>query len=309
MEGLRVIVVFIAALIVKGSNEFRPDYEYHASAGGWFKVHKVPAKWHDARLMCDFEGALLASPINVDVSDVMQSIVNKIEPSTGVYTGVNNIVTPMMYNSIEGVSLSAMPVRTRDIFSEEYSSSPHCARLLHQAGLVAGSCSDDLPYICYKKKTGDLRITECGTVDPGYQLDNRTGHCYKFHKDPLLWSLANWRCIAEGGQLAVINSAAEADVIKQLFAEYPPPTIKRGDTTVVHLGFHDWNENNVWRTVNGLSLEEAGYAKWDSARKNNYKEFYGSMTRVGLLDDTLGGKAAFVCEKHPKNIVPVPNNV
>ncbi|KAG6444117.1 lymphocyte antigen 75 [Manduca sexta] len=309
MEVLPAIVLFIAALIVNGSNEFRPDYEYHASAGGWFKFHKVPAKWHDARLMCSLEGAVLASPINVDVSDVMQIIVHKNEPTTGVYTGVNNLVVPVIYNSIEGVPLSAMPIRTRDMFSEEYSSGPQCARLLPQTGLVAGSCSDDLPYMCYKNQTAKLGSNECGTTDTDYKLDKRTGHCYKFHKYSLPWTLAYMTCDAEGGQLAVINSAAEANVVKELFAKYPPPTIKRGHTGVVHLGFQVWNSSNVWRTINGQSLEQAGFANWTNGAPNSYAEYYGSMTRTGQLDDTLGKHAPFVCEKHPNNIVPVPNNV
>ncbi|KAG6444127.1 hypothetical protein O3G_MSEX003199, partial [Manduca sexta] len=249
MEALLVIVLLIAASIVDGSNEFRPDYEYYASAGGWFKFHKVPAKWYDARLMCDFEGAVLASPINNDVHNVMQSIINKTEHvSPGVYTGVHNTIISQVFNSIEGVPLSALSVRTRDMFSEEYNSGTHCARLLPQEGLVAGSCDDMLPYMCYKKKTAELRMTECGTVDTGYQLSARTGHCYKLHVYALPWSLAYLRCIAEGGQLAIINSAVEANVLKELFAKQPASSIRR--RYQVYLGFYDWNEKNVWRTNN-----------------------------------------------------------
>ncbi|KAG6444125.1 lymphocyte antigen 75 [Manduca sexta] len=310
MEVLRGVVVLITVSIIQGSNVFRSDYEYHASAGGWFKFHKVPAKWHDARLMCDFEGAVLASPINVDVTDVLQNIINKIEHlSTGVHTGVHNTISPVVFNSIEGVPLSALPVRTRDMFTEEYSSGPHCARLIPQEGLVAGSCSDALPYICYKNKTAELSMTECGTVDKGYQLSAKTGHCYKFHNYGLPWSLAYLRCIAEGGQLAVINSAVEANVLKELLARYPTGLIKGGYAGGAFLGFHDWNNNNVWRTVNGQTLEEAGYANWGVTQPDSSVQNCGQMFRSGQLDDIGCAKVPFICEKHPNNIMPVPNNV
>ncbi|KAG6444119.1 CD209 antigen [Manduca sexta] len=317
MDAKQIFFVLFASVVVHGSYDFRPDYEYHASAGGWFKLHLVPATWSDARFICDFEGAVLASPINVAVNNVMQSIVNMSDHLSfnEVYTGVSNEIVNCMCQSIEGVPLSAMPIPMKGIYYEQYDySKQYCLRLRVQGLYYADRCSEALPYICFKKKTAELRVTECGTVDTGYQLNAKTGHCYKFHEYAMSWSLAYLRCVAEGGQLVVINSAAEADVVKALFAKYPAKSIKKGSepVNVIFVGFRDLNQSNVWRTINGQSLEEAGYANWAAGEPNNVinqKQYHGAMYREGGLDDyNHDVPAPFICEKHPHNIVPVPNN-
>lgn len=35
---------------------FRDDYSFSREAGGWLKLHQVPATWNDAQLLCHAEG-------------------------------------------------------------------------------------------------------------------------------------------------------------------------------------------------------------------------------------------------------------
>ncbi|KAG6442316.1 hypothetical protein O3G_MSEX002289 [Manduca sexta] len=316
MEIHGLVLLAFCTFLVAGGNDFRSDYTYYSCANGWFKFHKVPAKWQEARLRCSLEGAVLASPINSDVSDVMKRIISeqKCASPSGVYTGVHNTVTNTEYSSVEGVSLCSMPDgKCEHMFPGGYSGTPSCMRLLPQEGLVAGTCSDALPYICYKKKTTDLVVTECGTVDTGYRLDNRTGHCYKFHVNTLPWAVAYLTCVAEGGYLAIVNSAAEADIIAELLNKHPPSAIVGGQKQGAALGFHDWHENGVWRTIHGQTLQEAGYAGWAPNRPDNFVvdgegQHCGSMWRTGLrhFDDVqCSAQLPFVCEKDPASLRPV----
>nr|CAL25134.1 immulectin III [Manduca sexta] len=220
----------------------------------------------------------------------------------------DNIICHSIYNLFPGVPLSAMPIPMKGIYYEQYDySKQYCLRLRVQ-GLYY------LPYICFKKKTAELRVTECGTIDTGYQLNAKTGHCYKFHEIRHVVVVGVPEVYREGGQLVVINSAEEADVVKALFAKYPAKSIKKGSepVNVIFVGFRDLNQSNVWRTINGQSLEEAGYANWAAGEPNNVinqKQYHGAMYREGGLDDyNHDVPAPFICEKHPHNIVPVPNN-
>ncbi|KAG6442319.1 C-type mannose receptor 2 [Manduca sexta] len=318
MEIHGLVLLAFGTFLVAGSNDFRSDYEFHSAANGWFKFQKIPAKWHDARLRCNLEGAVLASPINVDVSDVIHSIISghKRVFSSGVYTGIHNTITPTEYTSVEGVPLYSMPVGMyENMFPEDYSGTSSCMRLLPEVGLVAGSCTDALPYICYKKKTKELVITECGTIDTGYRLDNRIGHCYKYHRYSQPWAGAYLTCAAEGGHLAIINSAAEAQVIRELIASVPNEAIFGGSKGGTALGYDDWNEKGIWRTIHGQTLVEAGYEDWSPGQPDNSlasgsegqhcgRIFRGGSRQFDDIQCRL--QESFICEKDPASLRPIP---
>jgi hypothetical protein len=57
--------------------------------------------------------------------------------------------------------------------------------------------------------------------------------------------------MAEGGHLAVINSQAEANILKNMFDTTPPSSIKSQNTLSASIGFRDWSEHTMWLTVQG----------------------------------------------------------
>ncbi|CAH3999182.1 unnamed protein product [Pieris brassicae] len=78
-------------------------------------------------------------------------------------------------------------------------------------------CNEVFLYVCYRNMSENEVLTECGTVDRDYHLESRTGSCYKFHLIARNWTRAFMTCAAEGAYLAIINSDAEAEFLKELF--------------------------------------------------------------------------------------------
>ncbi|XP_059047639.1 hemolymph lipopolysaccharide-binding protein-like, partial [Achroia grisella] len=143
-----------------------------------------------------------------------------------------------------------------------------------------------------------------------YFLESRTGSCYKFHYTGQTWHQAYMTCVAEGGHLAIINSATEAQALKELFAKYPANTIKALRTDPIFLGFLDWNEDNTWFTIHGETLDEAGYKNWpadqpDNGKHGNLGQHCGGMFRTGYLDDLWCDVITFpfICEKSPDSLL------
>ncbi|CAH2238339.1 jg21673, partial [Pararge aegeria aegeria] len=145
-----------------------------------------------------------------------------------------------------------------------------------------------------------------------YTFESRTGSCYKFHKVPRTWSRAYMACTAEGGHLAIINSDTEAQVIKELFGKNPAGSM-RGNfwKDVAFVGFHDWGEHGEFLTIEGQTLEEAGYAKFSGGEPNNATtgEYCGAVYRSALLDDLwCENKYAFICEMSPDSLLCEDSN-
>lgn len=60
----------------------RYDYEYYPELGIWYKFHKTPTHWGNARLLCKGEKANLAIPKNKNESDIMKLIFAKYPKDT-----------------------------------------------------------------------------------------------------------------------------------------------------------------------------------------------------------------------------------
>ncbi|KOB70624.1 C-type lectin, partial [Operophtera brumata] len=115
-----------------------------------------------------------------------------------------------------------MPVKWNEGKLNNYRKQEQCAVLFHN-GIGDTSCENYFPYICYRKASVGDELTACGTVDKEYNLDARTGQCYKLHDQAETWQRAHMICQAEGAYLAIINSEAESEVLKELTLENPWP--------------------------------------------------------------------------------------
>ncbi|XP_045448986.1 hemolymph lipopolysaccharide-binding protein-like [Melitaea cinxia] len=264
---------------------FRFDYTYYPNIYGWLKLHVIPATWRDAWLICDLEG-----------SNTTQ---------WAFYTGVHAIFSKGYFFSIEGVSLSKMPVRWAAGEPDNVNNHEDC--IVWTDGRVADvNCSKLFPYMCFKRKTKDMVMTSCGTVDKDYELSPLTGNCYKFHRHERTWHRAHMTCAAEGGYLAVINSQEEALILKKIFDKNYSKNFPGSYTNQIHIGMHDWDDPGVWRTIHGLKIEEAGYAKWSSKQPNNVEpgQHCGSMFNTTKLNDFWCDRLApFICEKSPNSLL------
>ncbi|CAH2106820.1 unnamed protein product [Euphydryas editha] len=208
---------------------------------------------------------------------------------------------------LEGVPLNTMPIDWMPTEPDNKNNDEECVLFVANGTIADVNCNELHPYMCYKKKTKGMIINGCGTVDKEYIFNVETSSCYKFHRVARNWTRAFMTCAAEGAHLAVVNSATEANVLRELFAKNPQNTIKsnvRGIMRdIMHIGFHDWGERGIWTTIHGTSLEAAGFDVFAENQPDNASpgEYCGGMFRNGRLDDVwCHERGPFVCEKTPE---------
>ncbi|XP_049880809.1 C-type mannose receptor 2-like [Pectinophora gossypiella] len=306
MKQLLCFLLLMFLIEVLDARRFRCDYTYSKEANGYIKYQEIPATWHDARLRCHLEGTVLASPITTEIRNLMVRMYNDSSKS-GMWTGIHSIFSKEDYTSVEGIRLSDIPHVWMKNEPDNDNNLESCLVQIPDGKLADGNCNETLPYFCFKKITPRMSMNSCGSPDSGYNLDQRTGKCYKFHKMTRIWSRAFMTCMSEGGHLAIINSEVESNILKEIFAKYPPGTYAGPEinTDVVFVGFHDWNERGEYLTIHGQTLNEAGYERWNPGEPNNPdSQFCGGMFRNGNLDNSSCEKrSAFICEKDPESLM------
>ncbi|XP_050346553.1 macrophage mannose receptor 1-like isoform X2 [Nymphalis io] len=300
------LLLACSVVCISGGRLFRFDYEYNTYIDGWLKLHVIPATWHDAWLRCDLEGSILASPINHHMKLAMDTYwkTKNINECAAYYTGISALFSKGDFFSIDGISLAKMPVQWAPGEPDNSNNNEDCI-VLTNGSIADINCSEIFPYMCFKKKTKDMIMTTCGTVDKEYKLEPLTGNCYKFHQVGKTWTRAFMTCAGEGGYLAVINSQNEALHLKNLYDANFDKIAPGVNKDVIHIGMHDWNEHGVWRTIHGLKIADAGYAEWQQGQPDNSSgQFCGAMFRNSKLDDFwCSGIAPFICEKSPDSLL------
>ncbi|XP_038211933.1 C-type mannose receptor 2-like isoform X1 [Zerene cesonia] len=297
---LKSLIGFMC-IYLADSITFRYDYEFSKEASGWIKHHQVPATWPEARLRCHLEGAILLSPKTANLQEVMKKTMKDTHSErTGVFTGIHALFSKGDFHSVDGVPLNKMPLKWMPFEPDNLGNDERCIAMVANGTIADVNCFDVFPYICFRDKTQHVPLTDCGTVDREYILDNRTGKCYKFHWVARNWTSAFMTCAAEGGHLAIINSEVEATVLADLAQKYPPK--KMLFTRYRHLallGFNDWSDNIVWTTVEGQTLQEAGYYQFEEHQPDEYPLKCGGMFRNGKLDDLwCDTQVPLICEKN-----------
>ncbi|XP_063825026.1 C-type mannose receptor 2-like isoform X1 [Ostrinia nubilalis] len=307
-----LVLYLVYISIARTNGIFRYDYSYSKEAGGWLKLHQAPVTFTEAFLRCDLEGAVLASPLNANLQTAIARLTAGV--SCAIFTGIHATISKGDFTSIEGIPLAKIPVQWAMDEPDNFQNQEDCTIMLHNGTLADARCNDTYPYVCYKKKTNNpVMNTNCGTIDPAYTFEQSTGSCYKFHRLGRSWRRAQMTCLAEGGYLAIPNSDQEATILKNLIAQNPANTIivTSNFRDVVSIGFLDWDQKGTWYTVNGQSIQSAGYASWANGQPDNTKSidngsYCGAMFRSGLLDDVWCESVpfAFICEKAPDSLVP-----
>ncbi|XP_041978144.1 lymphocyte antigen 75-like isoform X2 [Aricia agestis] len=248
-------------------------------------------------------GAVLASPNDFPLLGGLKRVIaDNVGTSRGVYLGANARFSKGDFSSIAGVPLARMPVDWLPNEPDNLDNNEECLMMMSNGSIADVSCSRVLPYVCYKKSTPDMLINDCGTTDKEYNLEPRTGSCYKFHRVSRTWPRAYMACTAEGGHLAIINSQQEALVLKEIFANNSPAQVSINSRETMHIGIHNWNERADWTTINGEPIPEPEHHVYFQGQPDT-EEFCGGMMRDGELGYSWCGVIRpFVCEMKPDSL-------
>ncbi|XP_067004844.2 hemolymph lipopolysaccharide-binding protein [Anabrus simplex] len=122
---------------------------------------------------------------------------------------------------------------------------------------------------------------------------------YKLHTNGENWQTARSICAQEGGHLIVINSDAEAEVVKKFFSRKTKFT-GTTDNNYIFVGVHDSLKEGQYMAVTGEPLDRTGYSRWESGQPNDRKseQNYIAAQKDGLLHDVVNNaKLVFICEQ------------
>ncbi|XP_072938031.1 secretory phospholipase A2 receptor-like [Epargyreus clarus] len=278
--------------------EFRYDYTYIGEIDGWLKLHRLPAKWKEARNRCKLEGGELATPLDRPMLEAMINVM-KNQMYRSIFTGIHSMFSYGDYYSVKGVSLERMPVSWTK-WGPSYDIDKRCVVFMPNGTITNDYCNDaSHPYICYKRNINET-VGPCGTVDKKYIYVPDIDNCYKIHARRTTWYDAFMTCSAEGGHLVVMNSDKEFKSVVSLLASYPQE-IKEN----VFVGIVDNDKSGQWTTIHDDNLDESGFEKWLTGEPNHgANEFCGSFIRgEGYNDMQCDAKLPFVCEKKTDSLI------
>ncbi|KAJ0176904.1 hypothetical protein K1T71_006913 [Dendrolimus kikuchii] len=288
--------------------KYRYDYVYYPQIDGWLKQNDFPATWRQARLQCHLEGAQLASPLDAEFLKVL-----KTKSHIPTWTGIHSLFSKGKYNSIEGVPILRMPISWAPGEPDNHENKEQCIVIMPNGTFADVCCDEMFPYICYKKKFTFSMVSACGIVDTSYLYETRTGSCYKFHNHVQTWNQAYMTCDAEGAYLAIMNTALETQVLREIFSKYPTSKIygRSEYKDDARVGIHDWGEAGLWTTIHGQSVDhlmDTGVISWANGQPNNATlnglgQSCGGISRDGRFNDVWCHiPSSFICEKAPDSL-------
>ncbi|KAJ0176906.1 hypothetical protein K1T71_006915 [Dendrolimus kikuchii] len=288
--------------------KYRYDYVYYPEIKGWLKQNIIPTTWREARLRCQLEGGELASPID---DGFLKTLKSRSHVST--WTGVHSLFSKGDYFSIGGLPILRMPISWAPGEPDNHEDKEQCIVMMPNGTFADVCCDEMFPYFCFKKKSSSHVINVCGTVDPGYTYEPRTGSCYKFHDHVETWTRAYMTCAAEGAYLVIMDTAIEIQVLVEIFSKYPTSKIY-GLTPFkndIFVGVHDWGEPGLWTTIHGQPIDRlltTGVINWaggqpDNATLSGLGQSCTTITRLGHFNDGwCHARAPFICEKAPDSL-------
>ncbi|KAJ8727841.1 hypothetical protein PYW08_016226 [Mythimna loreyi] len=269
------------------------DFILNVEAGGWLDVHTEPETWEEAFVKCHQRGAVLASPLNKELAHALQLQMLQFGVSGNIFLGTHDLHSKGHYVSVEGVPLSDMDIKWSSEARVNQADSGDCLTMSVDGSVHYSSCTDPLPFICYRKPENQM-LNECGTYDNKYHFNQQTGSCYKIHHDRYTWTRAYSICASEGAYLVILNDAEEARIVKDLF---PPPPSTPLDGFFI--GLRAWGKERIWTTIQGDRIEDV-YNIWNIGEPNNYSgvENIAQCLWNGRLDDLPRDsiKRVFACE-------------
>nr|XP_021193942.2 secretory phospholipase A2 receptor [Helicoverpa armigera] len=307
---LTIYLVFLSYLLIAAdSHRCKPQYLFSTEAQGWLKLHTYPASWEKALQKCNYEGAVLASPLDAGLVHALRLTMAQNGVNGPIFLGTHNLHSSDHFVSVEGVPLFNMEINWAPQINPN--ASGLCLTMIVNGPsqyLNVTSCKDSLPYICYRRLNSSC-LNECGTFDSAYHLNKQTGSCYKVHHKKATWHNAYEICAAEGGHLVVIDDEEEALVIKNMIPTPPNGRADKWDSFFI--GLFAYGDPLDWMTVNGDRIDDV-YNDWDPGQPDygDGIQLHGTIIRPGTLDNAYSGRPRmFVCEKSPTALLFEPSPV
>ncbi|XP_015596663.1 hemolymph lipopolysaccharide-binding protein [Cephus cinctus] len=128
-----------------------------------------------------------------------------------------------------------------------------------------------------------------------YTLTEGIGY-HKFHKTKRNWNDARKSCIAENAQLAVINSAKEENLLRQLIKV----NTEADREYQAFIGVHELFHKADWVTVTGEPLRRTGHDVWARGEPNSYlgtDEDCATLDKNrGMNDESCYYQYYYICE-------------
>ncbi|XP_075992907.1 secretory phospholipase A2 receptor-like [Anticarsia gemmatalis] len=268
-------------------------YQYDKEANIWFNYHKLPVTWFRARRICALEGGVLGSPTTTQLTRLMSSYGR-------MFTGIHATNSEGLFYTIEGQSLDEIPHEWLPGEPNNVKNLEHCIVTSVIEKLADFNCEEPLPYMCFKREMKPL--TACGTSDEAYTFHNATNKCYKAHEAPANFSDASFVCSGEGGHLVIINSEAEAGVIRDIFNKHQVLRLHG----LAYVGYQTWGSLSEMKTIHGETLKQAGYDKfyfYSPAKLAGTEQFCGAANHQAVFSYMeCNYLKPFICEMTPPQL-------
>ncbi|XP_049773498.1 hemolymph lipopolysaccharide-binding protein-like [Schistocerca cancellata] len=171
---------------------------------------------------------------------------------------------------------------------------PFEQRPLHyDIDITRQNCGDD------EKLTTVFTVVEPpARVGADYKFFPNVGY-YKLHTAKTNWENARRTCAKEGAHLAIVNSKAEENAIREVMRAH---STEKFDAFI---GFHDMFKEGEYLTVLGHPLISSGHVNWREGEPNNVElqnspegEDCGTIYNDGTLNDVrCNAERLFVCEQ------------
>ncbi|KAG6455243.1 secretory phospholipase A2 receptor [Manduca sexta] len=283
------------------AQKFRMDYMWAQAFKTYYRLHDLATNWNQARQICEAEGTALLVPDSLDEMENLKLLMSNMKAHyTAIFIGLHDKFSNGDYVTLKGESIAEtmLELLWSQGTPDNINGTEHCVVMTREGLFDDRPCDDIYPFIC-KIFGNDTKYNEkCNNFDLGYAPENN-GKCYKFHVEPLSWHDAYLTCKSEEGSLAIINSPEEATLITSFLSEHLHDSVP--DPNILYIGFSDLLFPYQYRTLEGQSLEEAGYSSWSHIHEEPPEmesKRCGAISRTGFLQVTWCDRPAmFLCER------------
>ncbi|XP_044727977.1 macrophage mannose receptor 1-like [Chrysoperla carnea] len=293
--------------IYQGQNYGYTQYDY-----SYYKYHRDPQVWDDARKICVAEGGSLAIINSEDEATTLRLLMFPYPPTDlfDVSDDFKNKVLIGFHDYFEENEFVA--VNGEDLVNTGYTywaeppndngGKNRCGAFYRGAdwtqtgGLSVVSCNERGTYIC------EIPICTIAQTEISQSVPiNINGKKYTFHGDPQVWNEARKICVSENGHLAIINSLNEAQTLSAQIYVHPKvfsaPNIDPSLRGTILIGFHDYFKQGEYVTLDGKGIEYS-YAFWAQNQPNDN----GGTNKCGAY--VIGGGLRVTSVSNPKDSVP-----
>ncbi|KAK7868060.1 hypothetical protein R5R35_005532 [Gryllus longicercus] len=243
-----------------------------------YKVHRDEASWETARRRCADEGAHL---MFVNSQEEADEVLKKSDLPGWFWLGFDDFTNEGEYMYLDGTRL--VDSGYSSWANNEPTDDLNCGVAKTDGLLGTGTCKLEREYICEWDKPSSPPLPS--PYPSGYVKIHELG-VYKVHRDRVPWEAARRICQAEGAQLLIVNSQSEAEAVLGT----------SGLPSWFWLGFDDFDNAGQYITLDGNTLLDAGYEKWDSGEPDKSVNCGVASVRGLLGTGNCNLKREYICE-------------